>query len=103
MAAKKPATKTSATPKVKASTKTKSTTTKKPVARKATVKTNKKATPTQSFRLSRETEKFISSRITIQTVYWIAIGLAVLAMGLLVLKAQLDILDTLNQISDGLY
>lgn len=56
----------------------------------------------RSFRLSSETEKFISSRITIQTVYWLILGVAILVMSLFVLKAQLEILETLNQISESL-
>lgn len=81
---------------------TKSAPAKKPAAKKSAAKATK-AAPVQSFRLSKETEKFISSRITMQTVYWFIIGLAILAMGLVVLKAQLEILDTLNEISNGLY
>lgn len=85
----------------KQAAKTTKKTTSKPAAKKSTAKA--KSIPVQSFRLTRETEKFISSRITIQTVYWFIFALAVLAMGLVVLKAQLDILDTLNEISNGLY
>lgn len=102
MVAKKEAAKTTkkATTKSTAS-KSKSVAAKKPASRPAAK--SKKAAPVQSFRLSRETEKFISSRITRQTVYWLILALAILAMGLLVLKAQLDILQTLNEISEGLY
>lgn len=91
MAARKPATTTK-----KTTVKAKATPTKKSTSKA------KPAAP-QSFRLSRETEKFISSRITIQTAYWLILGVAILIMSLFVLKAQLDILETLNQISESLY
>ncbi len=62
----------------------------------------KKSVSIQSFRLSHETEKFISSRITRQTIYWLIISLAILTTGLLILKAQLDILEILHGISGGI-
>lgn len=105
MVAKKDAAKTTKKTTVKAkttpATKAKSAPAKKPAAKKSSTKATKPA-PIQSFKLSKESEKFISARITMQTVYWFIIGLAILAMGLVVLKAQLDILETLNEISNGL-
>ena len=98
MATKKPTTTKKTPSKSKAATATKKAPAKKAVSAKAKTK---KPAPVQSFRMSRETEKFTSSRITIQTFYWLIIGVAILIMGLLVLKAQLEILDTLNQISEG--
>ena len=98
MATKKPTTTKKTPSKSKAATATKKAPAKKAAPAKAKTK---KPAPVQSFRMSRETEKFISSRITIQTFYWLIMGVAILIMGLLVLKAQLDILDTLDQISEG--
>lgn len=91
--AKKPATK-SAAAKVK--------TTKSNVKTPASVKAKKKATETHSFRLSRESENFISSRFTIQTVYWLVLALVILVFGIMILQAQLSIIETLDQISEGL-
>ena len=73
----------------------KKTTAKKTAAKKA------KQSEVQSFRVSRETENFISSRITMQTVYWAIFAIAILAVGVLILNAQLEIIDTLNQLSEG--
>ena len=107
MAASKPS--TSAKKKTTAkSTKAKATTAKprktvsKAAPAKKTVKRSKRAQTLKSFRLSSETESFISSRITLQTIYWSILSTVILIVGILILNAQLDILDTLNQISEGL-
>lgn len=108
-ATKKPSasTKKKSTPK----TKTAATKPQKAVVKKATAPTRKttakrtakkKVQSVQSFRLSSESESFISSRITLQTIYWSILSAVILIVGVLILNAQLDILDTLNQISDGL-
>ncbi len=75
-----------------------------PAPKKAAVKrsSSKKPHQVQSFRLTSETESFISSRITLQTIYWSVLSAVILIVGVLILNAQLDILETLNQISDGL-
>ncbi len=74
----------------------------KAVPAKKTTKRAKHAQSVRSFRLSSETESFISSRITLQTIYWSILSTVILVVGILILNAQLDILDTLNQISEGL-
>lgn len=74
-------------------------------AKKATAKkspsTKAKPQVVQSFRVSRETENFISSRITMQTIYWAVFAITILVVGVLILNAQLEIIDTLNQLSEG--
>ncbi|GEM_PF-7084867 len=102
-AKKKPATKPVAkkTTTARKTTTAKAATTKKPATQKAPAKRTKQQ-ELRSFRLSRDTQNFISSRITIQTVYWAIFAAAVLAAGVWVIFIQLDILETLNQISQGL-
>lgn len=77
-----------------------STARKKPAA-KAPTKTARKKTPAkmQSFRLSRESEQFISTKITTQTVYWSILAIAILILGFKVLDAQLETLEALNQLA----
>ncbi len=107
MATSKPAT-TKKKPAAKAATTKKSTTqpvTKKTIAKKAPAKKAtkaKKSPQARSFHLSPDTEKFISSRITLQTVYWAVFAIVILAAGVYIINIQLDILDTLNQISEGM-
>ena len=106
---KKPSASTKKKPATKAKTtaaKSNKSTVKKSVGpvRKAVARrsSKKNAQTVQSFRLTSETESFISSRITLQTIYWSILSAVILIVGVLILNAQLDILDTLNQISDGL-
>lgn len=90
MAERKPATttkKTAPKPKKAAATKAKKTTSK-----------TKSPAPLQSFRLSQETQKFVSSNITRQTVYWTILAIFILVIGIYVVMIQLDILYLLEQI-----
>lgn len=82
-------------------------TAKKPAAKKtaskkasahATKAASKKPEHTQSLRLTKESQSFISSRITLQTVYWSILAIFILVIGVYILNVQLDILNTLEQI-----
>ena len=98
MAVAKPSTtKKKAAPK-KAAAKT---TVKKAPVKKTTTKKSAKPTEVKSFRLSRESQKFISVRFTRQTVYWTIIAAALLIVGLMSLQAQINILQTLDEISES--
>jgi hypothetical protein len=102
----------------KKSTETKRTTTDKKAApaKKPAAKTTPKAAPKKrtttkratakvakpvSFRLSRESQSFISTRITTQTVYWSILAIVILVLGIYVINIQLDILRTLQDLSDN--
>jgi hypothetical protein len=52
----------------------------------------------QSFAPAKETNEFLSFRITRQTVYWSALLIYTLCLSLWVLKIQTDILDILRTI-----
>lgn len=110
MAATKPSAAKNKAAQKKTSTTRKTTATKATAVKKPTrapahkTSANKKTSakePVRSFRLSRETENFISMRITRQTVYWTILAGVLLVVGLLILQSQLSILETLNQISEG--
>lgn len=75
---------------------------KKTVAKKPAASKAKKAQSVRSFHLSRETESFISTSITRQTIYWAVLAIVILLVGVLILNSQLAILETLNQISDSI-
>ena len=96
--AKKPAAKTS--PKKTTAKKVAAAPAKKPASKKTSTKAAS-APRTESFRLSRESQSFISSRITLQTVYWSILAIVILIVGLFILNVQLDILETLDGISEG--
>ncbi len=97
--AKKPAAKTS--PKKTAAKKVAAAPAKKPASKKTSTTKAAPAPRTESFRLSRESQSFISSRITLQTVYWSILAIVILIVGLFILNVQLDILETLDGISEG--
>lgn len=100
---------------------TKSTTAKQPVSKKpattktavakkgatkkpATTKSTSSAPKTKaltSFRLSKDTQSFISTRITLQTIYWSILAIFILVVGIYILNVQLSILDTLQSIQSG--
>lgn len=70
---------------------------------KKTATKNKQAAPLKSFQLSPETEKFISSKFTRQTIYWLIIGLEILILGIIIIKSQINIFDILNDIAQRLH
>lgn len=78
----------------------KETAAKKPTAKKTTAK-KMPSTELRSFRLCRETENFISVRFTRQTIYWTIIAAALLIVGLMSLNAQINIMQTLNEMSES--
>ena len=102
MAVAKPSTtkKKAAPKKIAAKTTAKKAPIKKPVAKKSAAKSAKPA-EVKSFRLSRESQKFISVRFTRQTVYWTIIAVALLIVGLMSLQAQINILQTLDEMSES--
>lgn len=77
------------------------TTAKKAPAKKTTAKKNAKPAEVKSFRLSRESQRFLSVRFTRQTVYWTIIAAALLIVGLMSLQAQINILQTLDEMSES--
>lgn len=110
MATKAPAKKTSSKSTVKKSPQStataKRTTAKKTAAKKTSVtksttkssSAKKKAPQMQSLKLAPETEDFMSTKLTIQTVYWIIISLLSLTFVLWILTLQTDINNLYDQI-----
>jgi len=70
---------------------------KKPAAKKAP-KVAKPA-PMESFKVSRDEPPFFTLRITKQTVYWSILLIIILVAQLMVLNAQLDVIQTLDSIT----
>lgn len=79
-------------------------TSKKPVTKKTAVKKTaaKKASTKQpemkSFKVSPQTGPFLTSRITIQTVYWSILLIFIMIMQLWILNIQLDIIEITDSI-----
>jgi hypothetical protein len=59
----------------------------------------KKASKMQSFHLSKEANRFLSFKLTEQTIYWIILLVLILGLSLWVLNIQLRTTDILNSIS----
>jgi len=109
------AAKSTATPKTKKTTTKATKAPAKATARKATAKApakrttaakksapkksaTSKATPVQSFRLTKSDQSFFATRITMQTVYWSILSIAILLLALWILNVQLDIIELLDSI-----
>lgn len=100
----------------KTATKRKTTTTKKVAPKKKTTakKTTSrasaarsssgaaKAKATQSFKLQRSTEPFISLKITVQTLYWLILAGAVLLLGLWVLDISQKVQTIYDEIDSNM-
>ncbi len=71
-----------------------------------THKVRKTDAPVQSFRIARPADPFLTLRVTRQTIYWAALAIIVLALGLWVVDINdrvqriYDEVDSLNQ--DGI-
>ena len=76
---------------------TKKVAAKKPVVR-ARVARKPRNVAMQSFKLSKEKVPFVSFKITDQTIYWSALLILVLLLGLWVVNIQINISDILNAI-----
>jgi cell wall-associated NlpC family hydrolase len=78
---------------------------KAPVKRTTTRKSTKKAGSPKSFRLSRADQPFMSFRATEQTVYWLIISMAVLALGAWVMYLHTEIQNIYDTIeaNDALF
>lgn len=76
---------------------TKKVTSKKPVVR-AHVARKPRNVAMQSFKLSKEKMPFVTFKITDQTVYWSALLILILLLGLWVVNIQINISDILNAI-----
>jgi len=91
-----------ATKKSTTTTKSRATKVKKPAAAKTTK--SRKAAPrkkqlrVESFKLSRNDRPFLSFNPTIQTVYWIILGIVVIAFTAWIMKLQSDISMIYDQI-----
>lgn len=94
MATKKPATKR------KTTAAKKTTVRKKPVAKsaKATKTTRRKKSAVRSFKLSRQDTPFLTFALTIQTLYWTILSLAVLALGIWIIALQTRVNALYDQI-----
>jgi len=87
------------------------TTTKKSAAKKAPVKrattprkgtkSSKASTKQRSFKLAPETQPFIAFKVTEQTVYWLIFTMAILFLGLWILKINLQVQDIYDQIDQN--
>lgn len=93
MATKK-STKTTAKKTTKASAARKTKPVKAPVKRKTT----KKKPEMKSFRVSPRQEPFMSMSPTRQTLYWLILGLVVIAFTVWILQLQSDIQDIYDSI-----
>jgi|GEM_PF-1006905 len=91
-----------ATKKTTTSTKSRATKAKKPAAARTTksrkAAPRKKQVRTESFKLSRNDRPFLSFNPTIQTVYWIILGVVVIAFTAWIMKLQADINTIYDQI-----
>ena len=74
-------------------TKAKSTT-----ARKTATRAKKKAATPQLLRLSKETKPFMSTSVTRETLYWVVLGVVILAFGSWIMKLQADVQSIYNSI-----
>lgn len=88
----------------------KATAKKPPVKNKTTVRATttkqkraprKKQAAMSSFRPVKNTETFMSFKVTVQTVYWLLIGLLVILLAMWVLKLQNDINYIYDQIDES--
>lgn len=64
-------------------------------------KTTKKTTAPkkmQSFRVSPDVKPFMQFKITIQTVYWTVLCLAILIVSIWILNTQMELLDIIQDI-----
>lgn len=68
------------------------TTKKKPAAKKAAPKSRKAApAAVRSLRLAKETRPFRSTTLTRETLYWVILGVVVVAFGAWIMKLQEEI------------
>lgn len=90
----------------KTSTSAKKTTAKKaPTARKSTAKTSttkktavKKTSTPRSFRLEENRADFMKPTFTMETIYWIVLSMAVVALGFWIATLQIRINNIYDQI-----
>lgn len=67
--------------------------------KKPAAKRTKRATPVQrSFVRSKETQPFMSFRLTHQTVYWLIIGMLVLALGAWIVSLNVRLQGLYDQV-----
>lgn len=93
MPARTPSKKTKSTPSAKKVTKAIAATKKRTAS--------KKVEKPQTLRLSKETQSFISTGITRQTIYWVILSVVILVTGLYIIQLQLSILNTLEQLESS--
>jgi hypothetical protein len=94
MATKK-STKTTVKKSTKASAARKTKAVKAPVKRKTA---SKKKPAIKSFRVSPRDEPFMSMSLTRQSLYWVVLGIVVIAFAVWILKLQSDIQDIYDSI-----
>lgn len=70
---------------------TKNATTKRRAGSKAVSPRKPKNTKSKSFRVSKEKSPFMTFRITNQTLYWLVLGVVVIAFTAWIMKLQYDI------------
>lgn len=75
--------------------------TKKPAAKKTTAKKVEKQPEIKSFRLTKE-DKFFTTRVTLQTVYWSILSIVILVLVLWILNVQLETIELLDSINASL-
>lgn len=89
---------------------TKKSATKKPTPKRApsarkrtTTKTTrkKKVAPVQSFRVSKEQTPFVTFSATKETLYWIVLGIVVVAFATWIIKLQNDIQVLYDRIDES--
>lgn len=74
---------------------------KKSTAKKSTSKkAAKKPAKMESFKISRNDPPFFTLRVTKQTVYWSILLIFILVTQLWILNAQLDVIQTLDSITN---
>ncbi len=84
----------------KKSTTTKKTTAKKTAKRVPRRKPVKRAAKIQTLRVAPPTRPFFTFAITVQTLYWLIIAAAVLALGLWTIHLQTNVNDTYDTIDN---
>ena len=89
--------KTMATAK-KSPAKKKATTRKAPTKQATTVRRSKATPAYQSFKLSSDPQKFMSTTLTIQTLYWVILSLVVLLFGLWMIDTNARIQELYDSI-----
>lgn len=97
-AAKKPA---KATTSKSTAKKSPAKTVKKSTARKSPRAKTSKATQQKSFRVQQENEQFMTFKLTRQTIYWLILGVIVLAQGIWTININQQVQQIYDEIDQS--